>query len=168
MIDLEDLDIFYKYDAGTFSLISGMFMIATVTYIIYAVSPKATDSTIFYYSLVSLILMVATPLLFYLSNLIEFSEIVGKFSSGLCLAGFGTLLYHGARYLDIGSWFYPIPRIFLTGVLGFITSFLFVRGVAVQMVEGSEDWIKLDEEGEEEIEESDDEDKFLEEEDEPW
>jgi len=168
MIDLDDLDIFYKYDAGTFSLISGMFMIATVTYIIYAVSPKATNTTIFYYSLVALILMVATPLLFYLSNLIEFSEIIGKFSSGICLAAFGTLIYHVTQYMDIGSWLYPIPRIFLTGVLGFITSFLFVRGVAVQMIEGSEDWIELDEDEEKEIEESDDEDKFLEEEDEPW
>ncbi len=167
MIDMDDLDIFYKYDAGTFSLISGMFMIITVTYIIYAVSPKATDTTVFYYSIIGMALMVAAPVLFYISAIIEFHEILGKFSSGICLAAFGTLIYHVTQYFDIGSWLYPVPRIFVTGVLGFITSFLFVRGVGVQMVEESGGRIDFKDE-EKDILQEDDEDKFLEEENEPW
>ncbi|MFO7792244.1 MAG: hypothetical protein R6W73_04575 [Candidatus Saliniplasma sp.] len=171
MIDLEDLDIFYKYDTGTFALISGMFMIATATYIIYGVSPKVTGETIFYYAMAALTLTVLTPILFYLSALIEFSEIVGKFSSGITLAVFGTLIYHMTQSIEIGEWLYPIPRIIVTGILGFATSFLFVRGVAVQMREDSGSWIEDEEDLAEDVEPEEDieeEDKFLEEEDEPW
>ncbi len=172
MVDLDDLDIFDKYDPGTFALISGMFMIATATYIIYFVTPRATgDSMIFYYSMISLTLTAFTPILFYISSLIKFSEIIGKFSSGITLAVFGTLLYHVTQSMTIGDWLDPIPRIFFTGIFGFITSFLFVRGVAVPSVEDREEWIELkdDEDLEyEEEEEGIDEEKFLEEEDEPW
>ncbi len=174
MVNWEDMDIFHKYDAGTFALISGMFMIATATYIIYAVSPRATgDSTVFYYALIALLLTASSPLMFYLGTLVNFSDIIGKFSSGITLAIFGTLIYHVTQSPIIGDWLYPIPRIFITGILGFITSFLFIRGVAVQLVEQREEAL-LDEEFEEDEEEfeeagkSSEEDKFLEEEDEPW
>ncbi len=173
MVDLDDINIFEKYDSGTFALISGMFMIATATYIIYFVSPKAIDNTsVFYYAMISLVLTVFTPVLFYMSTLVDFSEIIGKFLSGITLAVFGTLIYHVSQEMDIGTWFYPIPRILLTGIFGFITSFLFIRGVAVQKIEENEEWIEMEEEEEfeedileEEIEKND---KFPEEEDEPW
>ncbi|MGM0404556.1 MAG: hypothetical protein ACQEQM_00245 [Thermoplasmatota archaeon] len=174
MVDWEDIDIFHKYDAGSFALVSGMFMIATATYMIYAVSPRATgDSTVFYYALVALLLTASSPALFYLGTLMNFSDIIGKFSSGITLAIFGTLIYHVTQTMVIERWLYPIPRIFITGILGFITSFLFIRGVAVQLVEQREETL-LDEEFEdeeeefEEVEESSEGDKFLEEEDEPW
>lgn len=173
MVDWDMFDIFEKYDTGTFALVSGMAMIATATFIIYAVSPKATgDTTTFYYAMIALCLTVLSPFLFYLGTLVDFPDILGKFTSGITLAVFGTLIYHVSQSMAIGEWLYPIPRIFFTGIFGFITSFLFFRGVAVQLVEQKEEIrMEFDEEEEiedAEIEEGPEDEKFLEEKDEPW
>lgn len=193
MFELEDLNIFNKYSMETFALVSGMAIIGTGAYLFYVIYPLFTgDKSAFFFSLLGLAMCALAPLMFYLSELTDISSIVGKFIAGVTIAGFLTLLYQVSRVrtLIVSKHYYPLLEILLTGIFSGITSFFLVRGVIVPILEkeeyGTEDEMELKED--EFLEENDDEyiaeesgtkdyteeeslkedDKFIDEEDEPW
>ena len=128
----DEVNIFEKLSTGSLALISGMAIIATGTFFAYIIYPLLeSDPTVFYYTVIGLSLCIAAPLFFYLDEIINFSDILGKFTSGALLAGFAALLFHINQSFDIEGWLYPILHIFLTGLFSFITVFILVRGVIV-------------------------------------
>ncbi len=182
-------DFFIEFSTGTCAFLGGVAAILTGTFLIYNVLPLVgTEHTdIFFYSMGALVLGIFSPLLFYLSDLADIPDAIGKISSGSALTVLIVIVYHVGRTQDLGKWGFPLPEIILSGLLGLMTSLLFTRGVIVptlteeplgesgwELEEGEEfeeDDFEEEEFEDESIEDEEfeeDSEKFPEEENEPW
>lgn len=170
----EGSEIFSRYSPGAFALVSGAAMIGTIFYIIWVILPTLnSDSYVFLFSMLSLIFCAIAPPLYYLDELSDYSDVIGKFTSGAALMVFGVLLIQVINVypISLSRFFYPLPRIIITGLLALLTSFIWIRGVVVPL--SGDEYEEEYEEEEEEIDEFEEdfekeEDRFPEEEDEPW
>ena len=132
-MDLDDLNIFDKLSAGTFALISGVVIIATLTFYVYSIHPLlSTDKLAFIYAIVCLILGVIAPLFYFVEDLFNISDLVGKFISGISLSVLVVILINVYMTFDLGNWLKPFPQILLSAIFGFITSMFLIRVVIVQ------------------------------------
>ncbi len=173
----EGSNLFSRYSPGAFALVSGAAMIGMIFYIIWVILPTlSSDPYVFLFSMLSLIFCAIAPPLYYLDQLSDYSDIMGKFTSGAALMVFGVLLIQviNVYSLSPSKLFYPMPRIIITGLLALLTSFIWIRGVIVPLSgEGFEEEFE-EEETEEEVDEFEEDfegssdDKFPEEKDEPW
>ncbi len=131
-MDLDDLNIFDKLSAGTFALISGIVIIVTIAFFVYSVYPLfSSDKLAFTYAIVSLVLAVIAPLFYFVEDLFNISDLVGKFISGISLSVLVIILINVYATFDLGKWLKPFPQILLSAILGFITSMFLIRGVIV-------------------------------------
>lgn len=131
-MDLDDLNIFDKLSAGTFALISGVIIIATITFFVYSIYPLfSANEMAFVYAIVSLVLAVIIPLFYFVEDLFNVSDLVGKFISGISLSVLVVILINVYINFDLGKWLKPFPEILLSAILGFITSMFLIRGVIV-------------------------------------
>ncbi len=161
-MDLDDLDIFSQYSVGTFALISGMAIIASITYFIYVIF-EHVGTSIFFYSVIPFGLGILIPPFFFLDDLTETSDIFGKFLSGTVVAVMVWIGFHAGTQaeLDFANSLEFIMLIVLPGIFTFITSLLLFRGVAVPLIEEREfggdsgEWTGIELEEDEEIEEED-------------
>jgi len=191
-MDLDDLNIFDKLSTGTFALISGILIIATVTIFIYTIFPLlSNDGLGFTYAIVALILGIIAPLFFFIEDLFDVSDIIGKFIAGISIAVLVVILINIYATFNLGSWLKPFPHVLLSGIMGFVTSLFLVRGVIVPayggyVETGQEGWdyeteepVSTSEDEEiyrstepsassEEEEFEDEEETFPEEEEDPW
>ncbi|MFW6040939.1 MAG: hypothetical protein ACOC85_03800 [Thermoplasmatota archaeon] len=136
MVDMNDLNIFDKLSTGSLALISGMAIIGTATFILSVIFPLfRTDPSVFYFSMISLCLCGAAPLFLHLDDLFDFPDVIAKFMAGALLAGFAALLFHVNQSRELGSWLYPIPEVFLTGLFSFITIYLLIKGVVIPIMQ---------------------------------
>lgn len=139
-MDLDDLNIFDKLSAGTFALISGVIIIATITFFVYSVYPLlSTDKLAFTYAIISLVLGVIAPLFYFIEELFNINDLVGKFISGISLSVLVVILINVYMTFDLGKWLKPFPEILLSAILGFITSMFLIRGVIVPAFGGNVD-----------------------------
>lgn len=190
-MDLDDLNIFDKLTTGTFALISGILIIATVTFFIYTIYPLLSGNVrAFSYAIIALILGILAPLFFFIEDLFDISDIIGKFIAGISIAVLVVILINIYMTFDLGSWLKPFPHVLLSGIMGIITSLFLVRGVIVPAYGGyaepesqgwsyeKEDTVSKSEEDLYETTETrerqdretneEDKEKFPEEEEDPW
>ena len=131
-MDLDDLNIFDTLSTGTFALISGILIIATVTYFIYSIYPLLSGNEMgFVYAIVALALGIIAPLFFFIEELFEVSDIIGKFIAGISIAVLVVILLNIYMTFDLGSWGKPFPHVLISGIFGLVTSLFLVRGVIV-------------------------------------
>lgn len=131
-MDLDDLNIFDKLSTGTFALLSGILIIATVTIFIYTIYPLLSGYELgFIYAMVGLVLGIIAPLFFFIEDLFDISDIIGKFVAGISIAILVVILINIYATFDLGSWLKPFPQVLLSGIMGFVTSLFLVRGVIV-------------------------------------
>ncbi|MFW5945513.1 MAG: hypothetical protein ACOCSJ_02825 [Candidatus Natronoplasma sp.] len=158
-MDLESLDeLFSEFSEGIYALMSGISIIITVIFFIYAVIPLY-DNYAFIVLLSSLALLVCfgAPIFFQLSEMTLVPDVVGWLLAGISIALFGWVIFHGAYYVDILSLQYIIP----SGLLGLASSLPLTKGVLLPLF-GEGEFEVLETESEvdedlEELEESDDE-----------
>lgn len=162
-MDLDDLNIFDKLSTGTFALISGILIIATVTIFIYTIYPLLSGYELgFIYAVAALILGIIAPFFFFIEELFDISDIIGKFVAGISIAIMVVILINIFMTFDLGSWMKPFPQVLLSGIMGFITSLFLVRGVIVPAYGG---YVEPDSKGwryeeEETVSTSEDEDLY--------
>ncbi len=191
-MDLESLDeLFSEFSEGIFALISGISIIITVIFFIYAVLPLYENHAfIVLLSFLALLVCFSAPIFFQLSEITLVPEVLGWLLAGISIALFGWVIFHGGYYVDVLSLQYIIP----SGLLGLASSLPLTKGVLLPLFGGGglevlESDSEVDEDLEE-LEEGDDEgqierdfdestdgyeeestldeERFPEEEDEPW
>ncbi|MBS3789807.1 MAG: hypothetical protein KGY66_02720 [Candidatus Thermoplasmatota archaeon] len=147
-MDLKEIDeIFSEFSEEVLALVSGIAMIITVIFFIYAVMPLYGDHAIFFwFSLLALLVCFTIPIFFRLSDLTLVPEVVSWLLTGITIAIFGWIIFHAGYYENIRSLSYIIP----SGLLGFASSFPLTKGVLVPLVgEGELEILEIDDEIEE-------------------
>lgn len=145
-MDLDDLNIFDRYSTSTFALVLGMAIIGTITYIIYVIAPLyADDRPVFFISLLVMIFGIFIPVSFFLEMILDvIPDVVGKFVSGVLVAGIVWTLYHANTSEGVGggglTLFIVLPALFTI-----LTSLIMVRGVIIPLNEQSEFEFDVDE-----------------------
>jgi len=194
-MDMESLDdILSEFSEGVYALVSGIVIIITIIFFIYAVVPLYEHhSFLVLLSFLSFLVCFSAPIFFRLSEITLIPEVVGWLLAGISIALFGWIIFHGGYYLDEGV--FSLQYIVPCGLFGFASSLPLTKGVLLPLFGEGElgtFGTDLDIEDEfEETEESDyeeqierdfeenagrrdeeeealDEKKFLEEENEPW
>jgi len=186
-MDLEELDDYLsEFSEGTYALISGISIIITVIFFIYAVVPLYEDyAFIVLLSFLALLVCFCAPIFFRLADITLLPEVLGWLLAGIAIALFGWIIFHAGYYIDTLSLQYVIP----SGLFGFASSLPLTKGVLLPLFgEGElgtfESELEVDEETEGEeyedqiergFEDRDHDegdtleaDKFPEEENEPW
>ena len=192
-MDMESLDdLFSEFSEGIYALVSGIVIIITIIFFIYAVVPLYEHHfLIVLLSFLSFLVCFSAPIFFRLSDITLIPEVVGWLLAGISFALFGWVIFHGGYYLDEGvlSLQYIIP----SGLFGFASSLPLTKGVLLPLFGGGElEHFETERDIEEDLEgteESDqegqierefepndekdeedtlDEEKYLEEENEPW
>jgi len=188
-MDMESLDDFFsEFSEGMMAILAGVVIIITIWFLIETVIPLWSDKTILLvYAFVLLFVGVLAPIAFYISELTVWPDLVGKLITGIAIAIFIVLIIqvvtsHGSSEL---------PEIVFSGLLGLSSSLLMTRGVLVPLL-GTERYLERSETFEEDLEEMEendhedqlerdfkyntekdeedtfDEEKYPEEENEPW
>ncbi|GEM_PF-2027282 len=160
---LEDVDeIFSEVSEEVLALVSGIAIIITIIFFIYAVVPLYEDhSTIVLFSLLSLIVCFAGPVLFRLPEMSSVPEVVGWMMTGITIAGFAWIIFHVGNYIDLLGLKVIIP----SGLLGFASSLPLTQGVLLPLLgEGMFEMFETDMEEDEFEEEEFEEDEFEEDE----
>ncbi len=190
-----DTDKFFsKFSEGILAILAGISIIITISFFVYVVGQFLPDKQwLFVFSLIAVIVGVIAPISFYISELTVWPDLLGKLITGITIALLAVLLVNVYLSYEVGE----LLRVFLSGILGLFSSLLLVRGVLVPLYgsevefessetieesfeEDFEDQMEEDFSTEEEsdFEESsvnesfpdqkEDEEKFPEEENEPW
>ncbi|MEF8832309.1 MAG: hypothetical protein V5A66_02185 [Candidatus Thermoplasmatota archaeon] len=156
-MDMEEIDdLLSEFSEGTFALVSGIAIIITIIFFIYAVVPLYGEHTfIVLLSFLSLLACFCSPIFFRLSKITLAPDVVGWLLAGITIAIFGWLIFHGAYYVDILSLQYIIP----SGLFGFASSLPLTKGVLLPLfAEGELGTFETDLETEEEIEDTEESD----------
>ncbi len=133
-MDLDDLDIFSRFSTGTFALVSGLAIIGIITYMIYVIIP-IPDNTVLLFSVLTFVLGILIPVLFFMEDLVGVMDIVGKLLTGITVAVIGWITYHGSTALELNGTDLSL-YIVLPAVFTFLTSLILVKGVIISLMEG--------------------------------
>ncbi|MBS3816827.1 MAG: hypothetical protein KGY76_04620 [Candidatus Thermoplasmatota archaeon] len=129
-MDLESIDeIFSDTPENVLALVSGIAIIITVIFFIYAVIPH---SGIILFSFLSLLICFSAPIFFRLSDMTIIPDVVGWLLTGVAIAGYGWIIFHVGYYVDVLSLKFVIP----SGLLGFASGQPLTRGVLIPLFGG--------------------------------
>ncbi len=143
-MDLEDLDeIFSEFSEGTLALVSGISIIITIIFFIYAVIPLYENHAfIVLLSFLALVVCFSAPVFFRLADITIVPDVLGWLLAGVSIAIFGWIIFHGGYYVDVFSLQYIIP----SGLFGFASSLPLTKGVLLPLFgEGEFETFKTDE-----------------------
>ncbi len=186
-MDMESLDeILSEFSEGTYALVSGISIIITIIFFIYAVVPLYENHAfLVLLSFLALIVCFFAPIFFRLADITLVPDVVGWLLAGVSIALFGWIIFHAGYYIDTLSLQYIIP----SGLFGFASSLPLTKGVLLPLfgtgdletLETEEDFEETEEDeyegqihqdfeldNEAEQDENLDEKKYLEKENEPW
>jgi len=153
-MDIESLDDFFsEYSEEVFALLSGIVIIITIIFFIYGVRPLwDPHSLIVLLSLLSFLVCFSAPIFFRLSDMTLVPDVVGWLLGGVSIALFGWVIFHGGYYLRevVLTFQYIVP----SGIFGFLSSFPLTKGVFIPLFgEGDLSAFGIESEDEEDFEE---------------
>ncbi len=123
-------DIFSEMSEGLQALISGVVLIITAIFLIYAVFPIYGDHPIIVlFSILALVVCFLAPVFFRLPEMTLVPDVVGWLLTGVSIAIFGWIIFHGGYFIDIVSLRYIFPA----GLLGFASSIPLTEGVLLPL-----------------------------------
>ncbi len=133
-MDLEDIEnLFSDVSEGVQALISGVALIITLIFFVYAVIPIYGDHpNVVLFSLLSLLVCFLAPFFFRLPDMTLVPDVLGWLLTGIAIAIFGWIIFHAGYYIDILSLGYILP----SGLLGFASSLPLTEGVLIPLYGG--------------------------------
>ncbi|MEF8874591.1 MAG: hypothetical protein V5A88_07985, partial [Candidatus Thermoplasmatota archaeon] len=131
-MDLEEIDeLFSEVSEEILALVSGIAIIITVIFFIYAVAPLyEVYSDIVLFSFLSLLVCFSAPIFFRLPDMSAVPDVVGWMLTGVTIAGFGWIIFHVGYYIDVLGLKLIIP----SGLLGFASSLPLTQGVLIPLL----------------------------------
>ncbi|MFP4000665.1 MAG: hypothetical protein ACLFU5_02045 [Thermoplasmata archaeon] len=126
-------DLFSEISEGLLALISGIAIIITVIFFVYAIIPLYGDqNSIVWFSLLSLLVCFLTPVFFRTPDMSTVPDVLGWLMAGITIALFGWMVFHTGYYINFSGLGYIIP----SGLLGFASGLPLTEGVLIPLFSG--------------------------------
>ncbi len=125
-MDMEDF--FSESSEGLLAILAGIAIIITISFFVYVVGQHIPDEPIlFVFPLVAVIVGALAPISFYISELTTWPDLIGKLVTGITIAILVVLIINMNMSYEVSD----LIEVLLSGVLGLSSSLLLVRGVLV-------------------------------------